>query len=87
MKTLHVIKVREIYAEDILDGGKPFEIRKNDRNYRVGDKILFRVIDSKTLERVQHALNKRLFDVTYVLEDVPGLHKGYAIIGIRQCAD
>ena len=87
MKKLHVIKVREIYAEDLLDGGKTFEIRKNDRNYQVGDKIMFRVIDSKTQERMQHPLNKRLFDITYVLEDVPGLHKGYAILGIRQCAD
>lgn len=33
----HRLKIQEQYADAVLNGTKTFEIRKNDRGYKVGD--------------------------------------------------
>ncbi len=38
MKT-HNVKIKPEYLNSIIDGDKTFEIRKDDRGYRVGDKV------------------------------------------------
>lgn len=38
----HSLKVLPKYFEAILIGDKTFEIRKNDRNYQVGDKLILK---------------------------------------------
>lgn len=43
----HKIKINKQYFNAVLEGAKNFEIRYNDRNYHVGDKILLQEIDSK----------------------------------------
>lgn len=43
MKT-HRLKVFIRYADAIMNGTKTFEVRKNDRGYEVGDKIVFDVV-------------------------------------------
>ena len=35
--TKHTLKIEPQYLEAIKDGSKTFEIRKNDRDYKVGD--------------------------------------------------
>lgn len=42
--TTHRLKVFVKYADAIMSGAKTFEIRKNDRGYEVGDKIVFDVV-------------------------------------------
>ena len=36
---IHSVKIQPHYFNDVLTGRKTFEVRKNDRNYRVGDYI------------------------------------------------
>jgi ASC-1-like (ASCH) protein len=44
----HTIKILSEYFEAVCDGRKTFEIRKNDRNYQVGDELLMHeCIDSR----------------------------------------
>ena len=38
---LHQLKIKQCYLCHILEGGKTFEIRKNDRDFQVGDTIRF----------------------------------------------
>jgi hypothetical protein len=37
MSTLHTLKAWPVYFEPLRQGVKTFEIRKNDRNFKVGD--------------------------------------------------
>lgn len=39
MGFLHQLKTYPEYFKKVTDGSKKFEIRKNDRNYRVGDTL------------------------------------------------
>lgn len=42
---VHIVKTwREMFAH-VWDGKKPFEVRKNDRDYRVGDLLIQREYD------------------------------------------
>ncbi|WP_273857055.1 DUF3850 domain-containing protein [Photobacterium sp. GSS17] len=36
---LHDLKIKTEYLKAILDGDKTFEIRKNDRDFKVGDRV------------------------------------------------
>lgn len=45
--TTHRLKIQEQYADAVLNGTQTFEIRKNDRGYEVGDKIVFDVVTNE----------------------------------------
>lgn len=36
---IHNVKIKSEYLNAIIDGKKTFEIRKNDRGYRLGDRV------------------------------------------------
>lgn len=46
MKT-HILKIKSEYWDDVLALRKKCEIRKNNRKYKVGDKISFIVLDEQ----------------------------------------
>ena len=46
---LHNLKIKEEYFEAILQGRKTFELRKNDRDYQVGDLIHFVKVSNQQL--------------------------------------
>lgn len=88
---LHELKIEKKYFLDVLHGAKTFELRKNDRNYQVGDLIHFNVIKSEEKEHDPEACDVNfgedclLYKITYVLKDVPkyGLDMDYCILGIK----
>lgn len=41
----HELKLLEQYAKAKKDGIKPFEIRKNDRDFQVGDLVKYKVVE------------------------------------------
>lgn len=79
---LHELKIKEEYFYAILRGEKTFELRKNDRDYQVGDLIHFMQTDG--FEYFGHS--KEIYQITYILKDVPeyGLDKDYCILGIKK---
>ena len=75
---IHEIKIAAMYYEDVVSGKKSFELRKNDRGYKQGDKlIMLEFKDGKHTGRIVNA------DIVYMLEDYTGLAEGYCILGIR----
>jgi ASC-1-like (ASCH) protein len=73
MSKTHELKIYPKYFEAILDGKKTFEIRKNNRNFHVGDSIVLREFDNiKYSGREIHATIKYMLDDTFI-----GLEEGY----------
>ena len=81
----HEIKILKQFADEIINGNKSFEIRKNDRGYQKGDFIKFRVIEKyeNIVLGVEHPLRDKLYEITYVLSGW-GLKKDYVVLAIKE---
>lgn len=44
MSKIHVLKIKALYFDAVVRGDKTFEIRKDDRNYQVGEFVKMREI-------------------------------------------
>ena len=42
---IHVLKTKERYFQEVVDGNKRFEIRNNDRDFQKGDIVKLREVD------------------------------------------
>lgn len=42
MKRIHELKIQSEFYDAVVQGYKNFEIRKNDRDFRVGDHVVLR---------------------------------------------
>ncbi len=79
MQTEHELKLRSEFYLRVATGQKPFEIRKNDRDYQVGDRLIMRewqdgvgfVDNSETI----------IADVTYI--STFNQQPGYVVMGIK----
>lgn len=77
----HKIKIRKMYYDAVLSGEKTFEIRKNDRDYKVGDIIHFVLIADNGDMIIPH--NPKEYKITYVFHGGEyGLENGYCVFGI-----
>jgi len=76
---VHILKIKKEYMMDIQKGIKTFEIRKNDRGFRVGDHILFNVLFDE--EGIKHGP----YVIKYILTDgCYGLDKDYVVLSIEK---
>lgn len=85
--TTHRLKVFIKYADAIMDGTKTFEIRKNDRGYEVGDKIVFDVVTNDGYfvgAAAGHPLNGAIYRIDYILDDFEGLAQKYVALAISK---
>lgn len=79
----HCLKILPEYGVSVLKGDKTFELRRNDRNFQVGDLIVFSCpLDAAIDERLQ----KKNYLITYILKNVPefGLDPGYCILALKE---
>ena len=69
---LHELKIRHEYLIDVTLGTKTFELRKNDRDYQVGDLIHFIDIrEDNTKNDIEPYIDEnQLYRITYVLKNV-----------------
>lgn len=77
---LHGLKVMPEYYQSLKHGNKTFEIRKNDRTYKVGDILMLQEYDAESEKYVNS--ESLFFDVTYILENNKYLQDGYCCMGI-----
>lgn len=79
----HELKIYPNFFNAIASGKKLFEIRKNDRDFQVGDVILLRERD-----RIKYSGRSLLVRITYKLDDeFIGLAPGYTALGIQIIGD
>ncbi len=87
--TLHTLKIYPEYYDAVRNGIKTFEIRKYDRDYKVGDTLRLREYDPRRTYDVEAAMftgQDVKAAVTYVItHDMfpDGIPEGYCVMGIR----
>ena len=78
----HSLKIQKTYFESVLNDTKTFELRKNDRGYGVGDKLILNEFD----ESGRYTGRKITVVVTYILNGpVYGLPSGCCIMAVKKC--
>ena len=82
----HCLKILPKYYRDVRFGNKNFELRKNDRDFKVGDIIEFQEWDPAKGDYVNS--ESIVKSVEYVLKDCAeyGLKDGYCILGLGEAS-
>lgn len=62
----HTLKIEQKYLIRILIGEKSFEIRKNDRDFQVGDEIDFLPLEDENLNVYELCSSIPRYRITYV---------------------
>jgi hypothetical protein len=70
----HKIKINNCFLENIISGRKRFEIRKNDRDYQVGDWLNLQASDNGECHK--GLMVKIIYISTFMMQD------GYCVLGI-----
>ena len=73
----HKLKLAKMFFEDVRLGRKSFELRKNDRDYQIGDILELREMDNG--EQTGRVIEK---EITYILEGFAGLKEDYCILAL-----
>jgi hypothetical protein len=74
----HQLKTIEPYFSAVKRGDKTFEVRKFDRDYKIGDFLELTFYDPET-NKLGESIMKR---ITYMLTDQPYVPEGYVILGM-----
>lgn len=84
----HRIKIKESFADAIVDGDKTFEIRYNDRGYQKGDILVFQCVNNNETfpQSIRHPINCMVFEIDYVLSGY-GLKEGFCVFGFHKKRD
>lgn len=87
MNVFHVLKLDSKYYDASLTNAKTFEIRKNDRNFGIGDIIKLVEVnpelrdESSGLIGVTGRAHYKV--ITYILDDAEYLRDGYVCLGLK----
>ena len=78
-RELHELKILPQYYKEVVSGKKNFELRKNDRDYQVGD-----ILKLREYENGEYTGRVKYFAIKYILKDCSeyGLMDGYCILGL-----
>lgn len=77
----HALKTYPEYFKDIQDGKKTFEVRKDDRKFMEGDKILLQEFNP---EEPEYTGKEWEGTITYIMRDAEFVKKGFCIFGIKE---
>lgn len=79
---IHELKITPEYFEAIAIGKKTFEVRANDRDYKVGDYLALNEYDASGGSYTGRSC---MVYVDYILKDENYCKSGYVIMGIKPC--
>ena len=81
----HTLRIKLKYYQAIVSGRKTFEVRKDDRDFEVGDLIRFIVFDG-----ISWIYEYETFRITYKLtakEFPDGIKEGYCVLSIERAGE
>lgn len=73
---IHELKILPEYFEAVISGRKQFEIRKNDRDFKVGDQLILR-----EWSKNEYTGDSYKAEITYITDYAQ--RDGYVVLGIR----
>lgn len=78
----HILKIWIEYYKKVEDGTKTFELRKNDRGFKVGDRLILQEYNLKSKSITGNEIVKT---ISHIVEDVKdfGLMDGYCILSLH----
>lgn len=76
MKTVHILKIEEVFFEAVVDGRKTFEVRKDDRGFKDGDDLI--LVDQCDGKSSGRWVEKR---ITFTLKGW-GIKDGYMVLAV-----
>jgi predicted RNA-binding protein with PUA-like domain len=76
----HTLKSWPESFQAVWDGIRPFEIRENDRDFRVGDSVVLHEWNEKTKAYTGRAMGARIM---YVEQGTWGLPKNIAVLSLH----
>lgn len=83
---VHELKTWPTYFRAVADGDKRFEIRKNDRDFRVGDFVElleYDPVDGRFIvEEEGGIVNRLFFQICYMTDYAQ--QPGYVVFGLRE---
>ncbi|KRQ29766.1 hypothetical protein AOT83_26315 [Mycobacteroides sp. H001] len=74
--TTHYLKIESHWHDLLYDGCKTYEVRRADRDYQKGDRVLFKVGPSE-------ALSYAAWTITHVMYQAPWVADGYVILSLE----
>lgn len=82
---VHELKCHKAAFEAMLTGAKPFEFRKDDRGFEVGDILVIKEWEQSTAPSWTGFTGREtLREVTYILRGNFGMPAGYVCMGVRE---
>ncbi len=81
---LHNLKTVQPFFNEVLAKAKTFEIRKHDRDFRVGDLLILNKYDAN---KQDHRFEFCVREITYILQhrDFPeGIQPGFCVLGMKE---
>lgn len=79
--TIHELKTWNEYFSMVFSGSKSFEVRKNDRDFKLLDEVLLREFDPNTEKYTGRILHRR---ISYIFKGGQfGIEEGYVVLGLQ----
>jgi hypothetical protein len=83
---IHELKCVQPFFSAVKNGKKNFEVRKNDREFMVGDILWLREYNPSITQNNGYTGEGFFRDIIYILKDIDypeGVQSGYCILGIK----
>lgn len=81
MQKIHELKTWPPYFQDVWDGVKKFEVRKDDRDFNIDDILLLKEWDPVNEQYTEREIRQ---NVDYILKGGRfGIESGYVVLGFK----
>jgi hypothetical protein len=77
----HALKTEGIFFKAIVEGTKTFDVRKNDRTFKVGDRLLLQEYHKQDEKYTGNEWNG---EIVYILDSTDYCKKNFVILGIKE---
>lgn len=82
---VHALKIIPEYYEAVKSGKKPFEVRKNDRDFKVGDILALNEFEPDRAGTGEYSGRAVIARISYVLTNSEYCKPGYVVLGLTPC--